>query len=441
MKGLPVTGTSQGNAHPEPASTLPHNTILDRSPSTRHAPVSDGEWAHAVQQATENVTRIETLNRTSNQRGNSWSLPIPDGTYSRTPTWTSRTHWQHQVRTLLNSPTGTNLCTNHTISTEAVFAVAVIHASLAESATGRSVTASRETIARRAGVSTSTVKRARRVLTALGVAVELVRGRYLSRMEAMAAESHHGYRQFRAASTWALTTPRPVATTVTPPFTKPGKPSRATPRTAAYRSRTTTRNHPQSGTRDPLSPSGGFALKALAFKLSPTRTQAHAGKTTHQPTTTPRPLHLQRAAAELIAHAPALKPAGHIGTICDTLQQSGIDTTRWTGRDIAHQLTADTQRRGWIWPSDIAQPAAFLRWRLAQISWAAATPTEKASQHDHFRLAEQAVRRAEIHARDKHAATRATRARILQTLSMRTPLLPAPRQQNHSPRFQVRPAG
>ncbi|WCT05965.1 hypothetical protein [Rhodococcus qingshengii] len=436
-----MTGTSQGNAHPEPASTLPHNTILNGTPSTRHARVSDDEWAHAAQQATQNVTRIETLNRTSNQRGNSWSLPIPDGTYSRTPTWTSRTHWQQQVRTLLNSPTGTTLCTTHTISIEAVFAVAVTHASLAESATGRSVTASRETIARRAGVSTSTVKRARRVLTALGVAVELVRGRYLSRLEAMAAESHHGYRQFRAASAWALTTPRPVATTVTPPFTKPGKPSRATPRTAAYRSRTTTRNHPQSGTRDPLSPSGGFALKALAFKISPTRTQAHAGKTTHQPTTTPRPLHLQRAAAELIAHAPALKPAGHIGTICDTLQQSGIDTTRWTGRDIAHQLTADTQRRGWIWPSDIARPAAFLRWRLAQISWAAATPTEKASQHDHFRLAEQAARRAEIHARDKHAATRATRARILQTLSMRTHLLPAPRQQNHSPRFQVRPAG
>ncbi|WP_214514775.1 hypothetical protein [Rhodococcus sp. WY5] len=187
-----MTGTSQGNAHPEPASTLPHNTILDRSPSTRHTPISDDEWAHAVQQATENVTRIETLNRTSNQRGNSWSLPIPDGTYSRTPTWTSRTHWQHQVRTLLNSPTGTKLCTNHTISTEVVFAVAVIHASLAESATGRSVTASRETIAHRAGVSASTVKRARRVLTALGVAVELVRGRYLSRLEAMAAESHHG---------------------------------------------------------------------------------------------------------------------------------------------------------------------------------------------------------------------------------------------------------
>jgi hypothetical protein len=410
-----VTGTSQGNAHPEPASTLPHNTILDRSPSTRHAPVSDDEWAHAVQQATENVTRIETLNRTSNQRGNSWSLPIPDGTYSRTPTWTSRTHWQHQVRTLLNSPTGTRLCTTHTISTEAVFAVAVIHASLAESATGRSVTASRETIARRAGVSASTVKRARRVLTALGVAVELVRGRYLSRLEAMAAESHHGRHQFRAASTWALTTPRSVVTTVTPRFTKPRIPSRATLRTAAYRSRTTTRNHPQSGTRDPLSPSGGFALKALAFKISPTRAQTRVGKTTHQPTTTPRPIHLQRAAAELIAHAPALTPASHIGMICHTLQQSGIDTTRWTGRDIAHQLTTDTQQRGWTWPNHIPQPTAFLRWRLTHIDWATTTPTERNDQHNRTRRAEQLTRHAELRARDERSASEATRTEILRT--------------------------
>lgn len=424
-----MPGISQGNAHPGPASTLPHNNTLDGSPSTCHAPVSDDEWAYAVQQATENVARIETLNRASNQRGSSWSLPIPDGTESRTPAWTSRTHWQHQVRVLLNSPTGTTLCANHTISTEAVFAVAVIHASLAESATGRSVTASRETIARRAGVSTSTVKRARRVLTALGVAVELVRGRYLSRLEAMAAESHHGSRQFRAASTWALTTPRPVATTVTPPFTKPRRASRATLRTAAYRSRTTTRNHPQSGHRDPLSPSGGFALKVLAFKISPTRAQTHAGKTTHPPTTTPRPIHLQRAAAELIAHAPALRPAGHFGTICSTLQQSGIDTTRWTGRDIAHKLTTDTQQRGWSWPNHIPRPSAFLRWRLTHIDWAATTPTERNDEHNRTRRADQLARRAELRAREERAASEATRREALRAFrNASTPtadLLPA----------------
>ncbi|MCE4267715.1 hypothetical protein [Rhodococcus globerulus] len=62
--------------------------------------------------------------------------------------------------------TGTELCKKNTISTEAAFAVAVIHASLAEGRTGRGVTASRETIANRAEVSVSVVKRARRVLGA-----------------------------------------------------------------------------------------------------------------------------------------------------------------------------------------------------------------------------------------------------------------------------------
>lgn len=412
-----MTGTSQGNAHPEPASTLPPNDTRYSLASRLHSPVSEDEWAQAVQQATENVAHIETLNRTSNQRGNSWSLPIPDGTYAHTPTWTSRTHWQHQVRTLLNSPTGRRLCTTHTISTEAVFAVAVIHASHAESTTGRSVTASRNTIARRAGVSTSTLKRARRVLTALGVAVELVRGRYLNRFEAMAAESHHGHRQFRAASTWALTTPRSITTTVTAPYKKPRRPSRATLRTAARRSRTTTRNHPQSGHRDPLSPSGGFALKALAFKISPTRAQTRAGTTTRQTTpTTPRTIHLQRAAAELVAHAPALRPAGHIGTICDILQRTSIDTARWTGRDIAHQLTTDTQNRGWTWPNHIPQPAAFLRWRLAQIDWSTTTHSEKKNNHDRSRREEQLTRHAELRARNEGAATETTRTEIIRTL-------------------------
>jgi len=212
-----------------------------------------------------------------------------------------------------------------------------------------------------------------------------------------------------------LTTPRPVATTVAPPFTKARKPSRATLRTAAYRSRTTTRNHPQSGTRDPLSPSGGFALKALAFKISPTRAQTRAGKTTHQPTNTPRPIHLQRAAAELIAHAPALTPASHIGMICHTLQQSGIDTTRWTGRDIAHQLTTDTQQRGWTWPNHIPQPTAFLRWRLTHIDWAATTPTERNDEHNRTRRAEQLTRHAELRARDERNASEATRTEILRT--------------------------
>ncbi|KJF19137.1 MULTISPECIES: hypothetical protein [unclassified Rhodococcus (in: high G+C Gram-positive bacteria)] len=233
--------------------------------------------------------------------------------------------WQHQVRTLLNSPTGTQLCKTHAVSTETVFTVAVTHAHYAESKTGRSITASRHTIATRAGVSVSAVKRARRVLTALGVATELIRGRYLQKIESMAAEAHHGHRQFRAASVWALISPRTAVTTIAAPFTKSRKRSRATLRTTAYRAHIASLISPQTGGRGPLSPSGGFALQSLVFKFSPTHANTRAGRPKNPQRSAPRPIELQRTAAQLIDHIPALKTTKHIGQICDVLDRADID--------------------------------------------------------------------------------------------------------------------
>ena len=428
-----MTGnTSQGIARPEPAPTLSHPDptapfhALDGQPA---APIpalpADDEWDRAVREATENVARIETLNSSSNQRGNSWALPIKDGQHARTPIWTSRTQWQHQVRTLLNSPTGIQLCKTHTISTETAFAVAVTHAHYADSKTGRSITASRHTIATRAGVSVSVVKRARRVLTGLGVAIELVRGRYLQKIESMAAEAHHGHKQFRAASVWALISPRTAVTTITAPFKKSRKSSRATLRTTAYRARTASRTSPHPSGRGPLSPSGGFVLLSLVVKLSPTHAHTRAGKPKNTQKSTPRPIELQRTAAQLIAHIPALKTTKHVGRICDVLDRTGIDPARWTGRDIARELTKDTQSRGWVWPGQLTRPTAFLRWRLAQIDWSQPSPTERARENDRTRLAEQAVRRRQTRERDSNVAGAHTRAEIMQhireQLSARTP--------------------
>ena len=428
-----MTGnTSQGNACPESAPTLSqhdHNRpfhIIDGHPAApTSSSLTDDEWDRAVRQATENVAHIETLNATSNQRGNSWALPVAEGQHARTPTWTSRPQWQHQVRTLLNSPTGAQLCKTHTVSTETAFAVAVTHAHYAESSTGRSITASRNTIATRAGVSITAVKRARRVLTALGVAIELVRGRYLQKIESMAAEAHHGHKQFRAASVWALISPRTAVTTITAPFTWSKKYSRATLRSAAYRARTASRSSPQTGGRGPLSPFGGFVLQSLVFKFSPTHAHTRAGNPKNTQKSTPRPIELQRAAAQLIAHIPALKTAKHVGRICDVLDQVGIDPARWTGRDIARQLTTDTQSRGWIWPTQLTRPTAFLRWRLTHIDWSAPSPAERARDNDRTRLAEQAARRREARERGLHVAAAHTRAQIMQhlreQLSTRTP--------------------
>ncbi|MFI7166910.1 replication protein [Rhodococcus erythropolis] len=366
-----------------------------------------------MREATENVARVEALNTESGQRGNSWSLPVDADKHAKTPVWSGRTQWQQQVRASLNSPTGTALCTKNDVGSESVFAVAVMHAALAEGRTGRGVTASRKTIAQRAGVSISVVKRARSVLKALGMAVEHARGRYLTTLESMAAESHHGRRQYRAASVWSLTSPRAAVQAVTAPVKKAAKATRAALRSAAYRARTAAQSYPQSATRDPLSPSGGFALKALVLNYSPTHAQARAGKPKNAQRSTPRPITVQRAAAQLIAHTPALKAAGHVGRICDVLEKTDIDVTRWTGRDIARELTKDTQTRGWVWPTSLTHPVAFLSWRLAQIDWSGVTPAERARENDRMRLAEQARRRQEAAERSSRAASAATRAAIV----------------------------
>ncbi|MDV6270959.1 hypothetical protein [Rhodococcus globerulus] len=411
---------SQGSSHPEPGTTVHKNSTFGAShtgaaaKASVHSTTEDtDEWAKAVREATENVARIEALNAESGQRGNSWALPVTNHS-ARTPIWTSRAQWQHQVRTLLSSPTGTEICKKNTISTEAAFAVAVIHACFAEGKTGRGVTASRERIANRAGVSVSVVKRARRVLGALGMAVEQERGRYLTKIESMAAEAHHGHRQFRAASVWALISPRTAVTTITAPFKKSRKPSRATLRSAAYLARTASRTSPQPGGHGPLSPSGGFVLPSLVLKFSPTHAHTRAGKPKNTQESTPRPIELQRTAAQLIAHIPALKTTKHIGQICDVLDRAGIDTIRWTGRDIARELTTDTQTRGWVWPTQLTRPTAFLRWRLTHIDWSQPSPTERARENDRARLAEQAARRHEKQERDSHVADAATRTAIVQ---------------------------
>jgi hypothetical protein len=416
-----VTGTSQGNPYPDPAKAQSQSQNFGAShtdeapPSSAHFSAIDAdEWAKTVREATENVARVEALNTESGQRGNSWSLPVDADKHAKTPVWSGRTQWQQQVRASLNSPTGTALCTKNDVGSESVFAVAVMHAALAEGKTGRGVTASRKTIAQRAGVSISVVKRARSVLKALGMAVEHARGRYLTTLESMAAESHHGRRQYRAASVWSLTSPRAAVQAITAPAKKAAKATRAALRTAAYRARTAARSYPQSATRDPLSPLGGFALKALVLNYSPTHAQARAGKPKNAQRSTPRPIAVQRAAAQLIAHTPALKAAGHVGRICDVLEKADIDVTRWTGRDIARELTKDTQTRGWVWPTQLTRPVAFLSWRLAQIDWSGSTPAERARKNDEVRCAEQAARREAARVRELNVASPATRAAIVQ---------------------------
>lgn len=374
-------------------------TLLRRPPSgTRvHPPAGDlagtgldPDWQQVMTElgraAAERVATVEAVNTEAGQRGRSWSLPVTLGIGARVPVWTSRRQWQHQVRTLLAAEDGGALCQGHRVAPMKVLAYATAWSLIADSATGRGVTESRGRTARRAGLSESVARRARRVLRDIGVAVELVRGRYLSATERDLAAAHHGGRQRRAASVWSLTTPHQVATTV--PRLRPPVPRRTHTRAAA--------GCPQTPGRDPLPQRGCSEVVPSVSGVSPTRTfvRRRAPRVSHH-NQKPKALETQRLAADLARRVPALTGGRHIGILCDVLATCGVDGSRWSGRDVQARLDADTRARGWSWPAQLTNPTGFLRHRLDQLDWTVPSPGELAASQQRARATQQARAGAE----------------------------------------------
>lgn len=295
--------------------------------------------------------------RPARRRG-SWQLPVQDGAYAGIPAWTSRDGWVAQVAAALDTDDGRALCRAHRVSPASARAVAAAHAACADTATGRSVTAAVSTIAARAGVSSSVVSRTRRVLLALKLAHEVVCGRHLSVNERAEARAAHGGRQISAASVWALSTPEGASA--------------------------------QVKQRDSLpSPRRVRSLSSVRKKSPKPRTR---GRKTPRPTTEPRTLHAQLAAAQLatrlLPSAPSLGhvdatgritgPHDHIGAIADALIAAGVDTERWTGHAIADVIDAQNKSAGWT-ANRITFPARWLRHRLASLAdtWTGPSPADR----------------------------------------------------------------
>ncbi len=371
--GTTLSGTSQGSACPDEATPYSTHTLGESRANRSGEPTpptldsSNAEFLNAVEAAKANIELVKRINADSNQSGRTWSIPVSPEMQSRTPVWSGRAKWQHQVREIVNAPEGINLCREHHIDPERVYAVAVTMARSADHRTGRRVTASRDVLAERAGVSVTVLKRARRVLSTLGMAQEMVRGRLLRTVERWAAEAHHGRRQTKATSVWALVSPKSAATCDT---------------THQIHDSTNNRRpgHPQPAHRGPQSLSTCFSSCTSVRKYKTTRAQARDARKGAPQKQEPRPLALQRAAGELLAHAPALKGPRHTGAVCDAIRSHSVDVTRWTGRDIARALSEDTKRRGWTWPDSgtLHDPIAFLRWRLARIDWSGPSYSEQA---------------------------------------------------------------
>lgn len=389
-----LTSTSQGRSYrharlvPAPIGVSfpdPTDTNVGRSELATKA--DDHQTLTEEQlQANQQILRdIEEWNAASGQSGQSWKLPHQPPAL----VWTSRQQWDLQVSVAVHT-SGLDLLRSRRIPLRTFMAISRACAALADSQTGRSLTASTATIGRRAAqivgrpkpFAGDTVTRCRRILACLGMAVECARGRYLTIAERQAATIHHGGLQHRAASVWALISPKHIVTTCSD-----------LPR----------RGHPS------ISPSSSKSSPKRA------RTRAAAPSGRHQQ---PRPLQDQRVAAKLAALAPGLAPRGHIGSLVDALTDL-VDTERWNAHDLVELLSADTRKRGWTWPDHINSPVGFLRRRLRDLREDLAGPSPSdINRKNHQRQLEAQQRRREADQQaTKHVVTAEQRKRHVSAIT------------------------
>ncbi len=347
-----MSGRFQDTALPD-AATRTDPSRREPSSTSIDTLTVDDLTAQSLDDTQRVVELIEELN--ADQAGRTWCLPAPPASRS-IPAWTSRAAWQSVVRRRLNSRAGRRAVAKRYSDTEHVFAAAVMQASVADHRTGRHVTAGRELLARRAGLTLSQFDRARWVLADLGLAVEVARGRLLSTVERVLALHHHGQHQRRATSHWILTMQ----------VTK-----------ALRRSRRGRRRFPQPCDQPPL---GGRSLSSSVGKNSPkarplTRTpgedrtlEAHklvAGLLTRIPAIAAhyRPAQLGPRAGHLLDR----RRWRHVGELVDVVQEFRLVDRGLDAGAVQQLLEVDTAARGWNWPESINQPVAFLRTRLKML--------------------------------------------------------------------------
>nr|AKF16007.1 putative Rep protein [Prescottella equi] len=427
-EGTTLTGTSQGNAHPENGSTVHFfassgvSSEVSASDPALPQPFTDGEWEAIVAAAVASVAEIEAAEAQAHGQldpaeaaitdlleaqptgSRAFSLPIAAGASTRVLTWHSRAYWLSLCEWVTtHTDRGQAALKRHGIAAETFVRGCVAHAQFAESTTGRRVSACLGTLVSRSGLSIDQLKRTRRVLKTLELGVEQARGKKLNQVEREAAARHyeqiHGQAPVRpqsgAASVWTLSAPQWAVEAMPTPERKVKAKRR--PRRRLARATRSTTTAPRSGSSAsgsstgsaPQSPSGFLGSSCSVRNNSLTRAEARTGEEISTTTTSMRPLALQRAAAELVERIPALRGLvgiddltgrrrGHIGTVCDLLVEAGIDTDRWTGVDIAQALTLDGIARGWTWPTADAMtaPLRLVAWRLRQVDWSGISPTE-----------------------------------------------------------------
>jgi len=254
------------------------------------------------------------------------------------PVWPSLIVWvQTAINWATNTDTGRDALRRNHFRVDTFVAIVTAIAGFADSATGRNVAATNAVIA--AAVDgrccADRVTTTRRILREAGLAIEAHRGH----------GRPGGPPASRRPSVWHLITPRPA----------PGAVDNSPARDGFS-------DLPRRGVVRDLSPVGKYSPSARSRarrpKSNPPKTAPKRGRRC-----APRPLHVQRLAAGVVAGSLGLD-RGHIGRICDALTESGLDLTAWTSKTLINALNVDMKTRGWDWPNHIENPAAFLASRL-----------------------------------------------------------------------------
>lgn len=298
----------------------------------RHPPANGESWsldelAAPLIAAETHLTASKQPGRSEAERGprrgDAFILTAPA---TRPRGWSSRSRWLLAVAAVLATEKGISARAGR-VSADVCRRVAQIMAEAADGRTGAHSALSRTTIASRAKCSVRAVQYARSALSQLGLAVETVRGRHLTRLERTAALHHHGRLQIRAASTWTLQM---------------------------------LREHAKALAVDTCTPPrrGSTPSNSSSFHYSPKTVKRE------KPRETPS-LPAQRLAAKVIARAPQLW-RGHANGLARIFDTYGIAT--WKLSALFWMLDTDTRERGWTSLARVERPHGWWRWKLGQCS-------------------------------------------------------------------------
>lgn len=274
-------------------------------------------------------TRLEAPSTAASRR--QW-VELAGATAATIPMWTNRSAWLKALRLWANPVAVRELCVQLgcSINAATLLGIATAMADYADHATGRNMAATRATLAARIGCSPRTVTTAWRVLQAAHWIVLAAPGRGN-------AQTPSGRRR---AAIWHLTPRRAVEN-----FHLPA-----------------TNNYPCSSPVKNYSPSAHPRPGRNSLRPK------HSCRSRRARSPHPRPIALQRLAAQLAARTQGIdRRSRHIGGVCDAIATSGIDIEAWTAGQLKAALEADMRATGWNWPDQITNPAGFLVSRLRRL--------------------------------------------------------------------------